>query len=621
MMKGKYITYDYTNKFIENDLKELLSDENTLLFDTETTGLVTNNPDPKSNSEIVELALVDTKGNTVYHSLFKPETEISSTLAVVNDIDQAKLENAPYFKDEWPKIRDLINNKTIVGFNNEGFDNSVLRATCERYGYDLANECNYKTVDMMPIYIRFTNLFRLTQSRAMMIKQEVARNILGLTSIQTHRADDDCRDLLELMNTMIERLEKKIPVSAEAFIDCQPKESNKRKYASMLKTEKRTQALYNDLVDQKPLDDLRKEYQDLGTPSHFDDVVLKLQNKFDLKLNDELELPNREEIIKYYQDCRDYNKTCEHFNIDFLTLKRNLNLVKRNYEEPVEKVKESIRLEDIKSSEENILDEYAELKIEEKLLKQEIEKLENQAKDLENEIPLGSDCNLVSESFRMEYKAPKESETFDSSTFKRENPVTYYEYLKHNDDGTLKRSASRETLTFKPNKEYSTEKIRDNTQVYPDKLDSFIQEFKADNIQPLDLLNSNVYFDVGNVLERLNQIGKNLKELDPQIKKIMKNYKENSNNSLEISTKLGSFTYSVSEGSLSFDHKKFKEDHPELRKYYTKIDKGEGKFTVKEPFKRASKSELIKLDDFIEDAKKIENDLKNMDDLGLNVEF
>ena len=134
-------------------------------------------------------------------------------------------------------------------------------------------------------------------------------------------------------------------------------------------------------------------------------------------------------------------------------------------------------------------------------------------------------------------------------------------------------------------------------------------------------MNSNVYFDVGNVLERLNQIGKNLKELDPQIKKIMKNYKENSNNSLEISTKLGSFTYSVSEGSLSFDHKKFKEDHPELRKYYTKIDKGEGKFTVKEPFKRASKSELIKLDDFIEDAKKIENDLKNMDDLGLNVEF
>ena len=84
----KSITYNYKNATIEKKLETLL-DDNTLLFDTETSGLASNNPNPKQNKEIVELALIDRHGNTVYHSLFKPEEPISGTLAIVNNIDKA----------------------------------------------------------------------------------------------------------------------------------------------------------------------------------------------------------------------------------------------------------------------------------------------------------------------------------------------------------------------------------------------------------------------------------------------------------------------------------------------------------------------------------------------------
>ena len=86
----KSITYNYKNATIEKKLETLL-DDNTLLFDTETSGLASNNPNPKQNKEIVELALIDRHGNTVYHSLFKPEEPISGTLAIVNNIDNEKL--------------------------------------------------------------------------------------------------------------------------------------------------------------------------------------------------------------------------------------------------------------------------------------------------------------------------------------------------------------------------------------------------------------------------------------------------------------------------------------------------------------------------------------------------
>ena len=81
---NKKITYDFRNDRIKKELDAFPQD--ALLFDTETNGLSLGNENKKDNLEIVELALVDLNGNTVYHSLFKPEKPISSTLSIVNNI-------------------------------------------------------------------------------------------------------------------------------------------------------------------------------------------------------------------------------------------------------------------------------------------------------------------------------------------------------------------------------------------------------------------------------------------------------------------------------------------------------------------------------------------------------
>ena len=190
-----------------------------MLFDTETNGLSLGNENKKDNLEIVELALVDLNGNTVYHSLFKPEKGISSTLSIVNNITNEMLETAPKWKDEWSKIQKLMNGKSIIGFNIDNFDVNALDVSCARYDIPFKDTCNFKTVDIMPMFIKFTNLFTLTYSKSMFIKQEVARNICGLETKQTHRADDDCRDLLGLINEMKRRLIEKDPIDAVTFIN------------------------------------------------------------------------------------------------------------------------------------------------------------------------------------------------------------------------------------------------------------------------------------------------------------------------------------------------------------------------------------------------------------------
>lgn len=609
----KSITYNYKNDAVEKKLETLL-DDNTLLFDTETSGLASNNPDPKMNKEIVELALIDRHGNTVYHSLFKPEEPISSTLAIVNNIDNEKLKDAPLWKDEWPKIRSLMNGKRIVGFNNEAFDNQALDETCARYGIDFKNECHYETVDVMPVFMKFTNLFPQTYNGSMMIKQEVARNILDLTSVQTHRADDDCRDLLELIQEMKNRLRDKNPVSAQKFIDCLPNESSRKKYSTLLEKEKRTQEFFNDLRANRhdTLDYYINEYSDLGSPQNIESRIIKMNEKGIIDLNDKLDVDNdtRNSIIEHFENYHDIAQVSMDIGVDMAKV-RNIVIHDLPYQSADKKPVKTVKLESLTAEETDILDEYAKKKIELDINKQRLESYEKTAmRVFENNVQM-DDIVVSGSEIKIDFKAAgKVKKTFDTASFKRECPYIYEQFLKRDKDGNPVRTSPREVVRFKPNREYLVDKIgsmsdSEAKEKFPYETEKLVDYAKEISKEKPDLTSITFESDARSIIENIALLEKSIKEIEPLVKDVIKN-----NDCNRIDTKIGRFTFSQTQPGYSLDTKKLDAAYPELRSNYMKSDIQPDTISIKKAGRIPKKANVITMDEW---KNKNISSLKNID--------
>jgi single-stranded-DNA-specific exonuclease len=157
-----------------------------VVLDTETTGR-------SNNDEVIELSILDTSGNEIYHSLFNPEVPISYQAAQVSHISMAEISLAPSFKDEWPKIKEIIGNRPIVAYN-VAFDERLLTQTAIRYGATM-QECK-------DLFNNRIDAMRIVQQYAKKMKLQDACNKLGFNIEQTHRASDDCVMILYVFDAL-----------------------------------------------------------------------------------------------------------------------------------------------------------------------------------------------------------------------------------------------------------------------------------------------------------------------------------------------------------------------------------------------------------------------------------
>ena len=106
---------------------------NHLLFaDTETTGL-------GKKGQVVEVAVVDSRENVIFHRRIRPTVRISPDAEQVHGISEANLANAP----KWDEVHDAfckaIKGKTVV-FYNAPFDKRLLQQTMDAYGLKTPEE-------------------------------------------------------------------------------------------------------------------------------------------------------------------------------------------------------------------------------------------------------------------------------------------------------------------------------------------------------------------------------------------------------------------------------------------------------------------------------------------------
>ena len=172
--------------YYANRCKDFLNSDCYVILDTETTGLY-------GDAEIIELALLDTKGNVLYESLFKPNQPIPIEATSIHKIKNEMVESCPKFSEEWDKIFDIIKDKTLLIYN-EDFDVRLINQTLKQQGI-ISDWIEFDTICIMRFYQEYCQSKYWT-------KLSYACMDMGIEIEQYHRALGDCKMVLELIKAI-----------------------------------------------------------------------------------------------------------------------------------------------------------------------------------------------------------------------------------------------------------------------------------------------------------------------------------------------------------------------------------------------------------------------------------
>lgn len=180
----------FANRRLEiiKNCKDFLMNDSYVVLDTETTGL-------NYTDQIIELAILDMKGDIVYQSLFNPGYEISNEATDVHGISNDDVKYAPTYKDEWPTIYEKIKNKTLLIYNSN-FDIKMLKQMINLQSIDI-EEFTIDSRCIMNMYSRFIDSERWC-------KLSDACCDMGIYINQEHRAVGDCMMTIELIRKISE---------------------------------------------------------------------------------------------------------------------------------------------------------------------------------------------------------------------------------------------------------------------------------------------------------------------------------------------------------------------------------------------------------------------------------
>lgn len=164
-----------------------------VVLDTEDTGL-------SKMDEVVELAIIDTKGDEIYHSKFKPTRPMTIKASQVTGFTNDSLANEPLYKDEWENIKKAINGKPIIAYNTK-YDKRMMIQTAIRYGIDKEEvEALYKnSLDAMLILKEY---YGKTCPLADAAKR------FGIKDEQKHLASYDCLMTLQVLIELNEHIKE-----------------------------------------------------------------------------------------------------------------------------------------------------------------------------------------------------------------------------------------------------------------------------------------------------------------------------------------------------------------------------------------------------------------------------
>jgi DNA polymerase-3 subunit epsilon len=153
-----------------------------IFIDTETTGF---SPD----DVVIEIGIVNLRGETLYESLFKPAIPIPPDSIAVHGITEAAVMSAPSWKDAWPGVQAVMEGR-YVGMYNLDFDLRLMQQTHERYWLEWSLD-EKRFFCVMKLYAAFYGEISRRGRGYRFHKLEAAGAACGIPLPNSHRAVDD----------------------------------------------------------------------------------------------------------------------------------------------------------------------------------------------------------------------------------------------------------------------------------------------------------------------------------------------------------------------------------------------------------------------------------------------
>ncbi|HRD77441.1 MAG TPA: 3'-5' exonuclease, partial [Hyphomicrobiaceae bacterium] len=107
---------------------QLLRRDDWLVIDCETTGF-------DKKSEILEIAVVDANGTTLFERRVMPLGRIPSAASRVHGIYRKDLKGCPTWPEISEELRRVIGDRPVVSYNGE-FEERLLQQTAEKWGVE-----------------------------------------------------------------------------------------------------------------------------------------------------------------------------------------------------------------------------------------------------------------------------------------------------------------------------------------------------------------------------------------------------------------------------------------------------------------------------------------------------
>ena len=167
-------------KEIKDQVKEIFANKNKyVILDTETTGL-------GDYDEVIEIAIIDLKGNILLDTRVDTDVPISFGAYEVHQISKEDLKGKPKFKDINETVSEILKDKKVLIFNSR-FD--VGKLIQSGYTGQIDSIC------LMHLYMDYIG-------SQYFVSLQNAMSYEGIDIIQNHSAVGDCFCCLELLKAL-----------------------------------------------------------------------------------------------------------------------------------------------------------------------------------------------------------------------------------------------------------------------------------------------------------------------------------------------------------------------------------------------------------------------------------
>lgn len=179
----------YSNPILPNpsakqeiiDIAAKAINSHPVYIDTETTGL-------EKQDEVIEIAILDSDGSTLFQSLVKPIQLIPQSATSVHGITNEAVSKAPAWPVIWPRVRSILFGRLVVAYNAP-FDLRMMKQSHAKYRLPWRDTFDWQ--DVMDLYSRYRGIWDPYRKSMRLFSLDIAGKDFQITLKNTHRATAD----------------------------------------------------------------------------------------------------------------------------------------------------------------------------------------------------------------------------------------------------------------------------------------------------------------------------------------------------------------------------------------------------------------------------------------------